>query len=524
MRHLRLWLRGLSLLMMLFSGWVLLPAWAHAAPAESPPARAGRHALIIGVGHYAADPARPVETLHGIGHDMRSARAMAALLQVPETNITELRDGQATRAGVTQAITALQARVQPGDRVFVYWSGHGSRYHDPQESACVETLIPHDLKDFTHREFARLLKPVGDKADKLFVVYDACHSGGAKQGAASRSLLGDWRPKMSGVSEQCSQPSNVKTRSFSQAVTAAGMGLGDVVHIASSRPDEVSFDNPQSGGLATQSLLQCLRGQAKDLDGSGAITADELVQCAQAKLEATLRPHPHLIPHHLTLAGNKQFVPNGFAQAPQPELAAPPAPPPLAATPVVPPKPTSTAAAQPTPVTMATPQASAADILSQLHAQRDHKRELRVASSRSQLRIGLDPLDLSITSAQDGYVYVAMAGSDGRALTLLFPNELDRDNRIVKGQNLLLPRPQWQLTAAGPAGRDRLLVMVSDGPRDLAALQAAGREGPFVRTLLDAQNRARVQWLLGSRVAGCNSPPCGDAFAAALIDLEEVRP
>lgn len=519
MRHLRLWLRGLSLLMILFSGWVLLPPWAHAAPADSPPARAGRHALIIGVGHYAADPARPVETLHGIGHDMRSARAMAALLQVPDSQITELRDSQATRAGVTRAIAALQARVQPGDHVFVYWSGHGSRYHDPQESACVETLIPHDLKDFTHREFARLLKPVSDKADKLFVVYDACHSGGAKQSAASRSLLGDWRPKMSGVSEQCSQPSNVKTRSFSQAVTAAGMGLGDVVHIASSRPDEVSFDNPQSGGLATQSLLQCLRGQAKDLDGSGAITAEELVHCAQAKLEATLRPHPHLIPHHLTLAGNKQFVPNGFAQAPQLERPATPAP---AATPAVPP-PTSTATA-PTPVTLAPPQASAADILSQLHAQRDHKRELRVASSRTQLRIGVDPLDVSITSAQDGYVYVAMAGSDGRALTLLFPNELDRDNRIVKGQNLLLPRPQWQLTAAGPAGRDRLLVMVSDGPRDMSALQAAGRDGPFARTLLDAHNRARVQWLLGSRAAGCSNPPCGDAFAAALLDLEEVRP
>ena len=521
MKHLRLWLRGLGLLMMLVSGWALLPRDLHAAPADSPSARAGRHALIIGVGRYVADPARPVETLLGISHDMHSARSMAALLQVPAGNITELRDEQATRAGVARAIADLQSRVQPGDRVFVYWSGHGSRYHDPQESACVETLIPHDLKDFTHREFAQLLKPLGDKADKLFVVYDACHSGGAKQSAATRSLLGDWRPKMSGVSEQCSQPSNVKTRSFANAVTAAGMGLGDVVHIASSRPDEVSFDNPQSGGLATQSLLRCLSGQAKDMDGSGAITADELVQCAQAQLEATLRPHPHLIPHHLTLAGNKQFVPNGFAQAPSSS-----APQPGPTPPAAPPKPSASTKPPALPATapIAPTPATASDILSQLHAQRDHKRDLRVASSRSRLRIGVDPLDLSITSANDGYVYVAMAGSDGQALTLLFPNDLDRDNRIIKGQNLLLPRPHWQLIASGPVGRDRLLVMVSDGPRDFAALQAAGREGPFVRTLLDAQNRARVQWLLGSRAAGCSSPPCGDAFAAALLDLEEVRP
>lgn len=511
----RRWLYGLGLLMTLVSGWTLFPRDLYAAPADDPGPRAGRHALIIGVGHYLADPARPVETLLGISHDMRSARSMAALLQVPAANITELRDHHASRAGVTQAIADLQSRVQPGDRVFVYWSGHGSRYHDPHESACVETLIPHDLKDFTHREFARLLKPLGDKADKLFVVYDACHSGGAKHGAATRSLLGDWRPKISGVNEQCSQPSNVKTRSFANAVTAAGMGLGDVVHIASSRPDEVSYDNPQSGGLATQSLLRCLSGQAKDMDGSGTITAEELVQCAQLQLEASLRPFPHLIPHHLTLAGNKQFVPNGFAQAPS------------AAKPhASPPKPSPTTSPQPLPNTSTTApsRATAADILSLLHAQRDHKRDLRVVSSRSRLRIGVDPLDLSITSANDGYVYVAMAGSDGQALTLLFPNDLDRDNRISKGQNLLLPRPQWQFTAAGPVGRDRLLVMVSDGPRDLAALQAAGREGPFVRTLLDAKNRARVQWLLASRAAGCSRQPCGDAFAAALLDLEEVRP
>lgn len=485
--------------------WTL--ALALAAPVfavEPPPAREGRHALIIGLGRYQADPARPVEPLHGVVHDMKSARAMAALLQVPETQVQELRDEAATRARITEAIAALAQRVQPGDRVFLYWSGHGSRFHDPGENACVETLIPYDLKDFSFREFAQLIKPIGDKADKLFVVYDACHSGGAQQGVATRSVPGGLRPKTSGVTVQCSQPSNVRTRSFESAATAAGLGLGDVVHIASARPDEVSFDNPQAGGLATQSLLACMKGGARDADGNGAVTADELVQCAQGRLESMLAPHPQLLPHHFTLAGNRRFVPQAFAQsAPAAAPAtAPPAPAPQPARPVS--------------------AATGAELLTQLHAQRDHKRDLRVATALPRLRIGVDALDLAITSPRAGHVYVAMAGSDGQALTLLFPNDVDRDNRIAAGQTLLLPRPAWRLQAAGPAGRDRLLVMVSDGPRDLAALQAGGKAGPFARTLLDAQGRARVQWLLGQRSGACApGQPCGDAFAAALLDLEE---
>lgn len=486
--------------------WLALPV----AAADAPPAREGRHALIIGLGRYQADPARPVEPLHGVVHDMKSARTMAELLQVPAANVVELRDEAATRARITDALATLAQRVQPGDRVFLYWSGHGSRFHDARENACVETLIPYDLKDFSFREFAQLIKPIGDKADKLFVVYDACHSGGAQQGVATRSVLGDFRPKTSGVSTQCSQPSNVRTRSFESAVSAAGMGLGDVVHIASARPDEVSFDNAQAGGLATQSLLACMKGGARDLDGNGAITADELVQCAQGRLETMLAPHPQLMPHHFTLAGNRRFVPQAFAQAPASAAPAAPAAP--------------TTAARPPAVTPVppVPPTTAADLLTQLHAQRDHKRDLRVATGMPRLRIGRDALDLSITSPQAGHVYVAMAGSDGQALTLLFPNDIDRDNRIAAGQTLLLPRPAWRLQAAGPAGRDRLLVMVSDGPRDLAALQAGGKAGPFARTLLDAQGRARVQWLLGQRSGACAAGErCGDAFAAALLDLEE---
>ena len=100
-----------------------LPATAQTLPAE----RNTRHALIIGIGEY-LDP--DVPTLRGIPHDMVSARRMATAMAVPERNIRMLRDHDATAERIRGEITALQARMADGDRVFIYYSGHGTRWFD----------------------------------------------------------------------------------------------------------------------------------------------------------------------------------------------------------------------------------------------------------------------------------------------------------------------------------------------------------------------------------------------------------
>ena len=494
-----------------------------------PAGRNGRYALIIGLANYQQDARRPVPSLQGTPLDMISARQMAHSLQVPDANIVELRDQQASRDGVTQALAQLAEKVQSGDRVFIYWSGHGSRFFDPRQQGCVETLIPWDLKDFTYAEFARLIKPIGDRTDKLMVLYDACHSGGVKQSVVSRALTtvsGDGldvlQPKLSGVSEQCSLPSNVaRQRGFEPAAASAGMGLGDVVHIASSRPDEVSFDNPRIGGLATAGVRECLLGDARDLDGSGAITADEIVQCAQAKIDHALRAAVGITPQHITLSGNRGFVPAYFATAP---VATPvatsvtaPVTAPAVTAPVVAPAAPGSTALTPTPAAPSTP----AQILAEIHGQRDHKRMLRVTSSNTRLTIGRDALDLMVQSERSGYLYIAMAGSDGNSLALLYPNVLDRNNRIQAGEQLLLPHPSWRVAAGGPPGTDRLLVMVTDGPRDLRSLKGP-LAGPFVLPLLDPAGRSRLQTLLAQTVCAPGAR-CSDAFASALLDLEEIK-
>ena len=469
--------------------------------ARSLPPRSNRHALIIGIGSYRTDAARPVEALAGIEQDMASALAMARTLQVPDANISLLRDEAATHDGIAGAIRELGERALPGDRVFVYWSGHGSRAFDAAEGGCVESLVPYDLKDVTNRQLARWLQPIGAKADKMFVVYDACHSGGlvAASGSAPRSAALGWQAKFTPGGDACQAPSNVRTRSLGSAVAAVGLSGQDVVHVSSSRPDEISLQSAARGGLATSALRQCLLGDAVDADASGSVSAQELAECAQAKIDAALAGNREFGPPHITLAGNREFVPAWFANAVAPIGSTAPA-----------------ASIDAPPL---------GRVLEQIHEQRDSKRSVSVKVERDRLRIGSDALQFRVTSSHAGWVYVAMLGSDGRTLYLLFPNRLDAAHTIRAGKTLTLPRANWNVTAGGPPGTDKLLVLVADGARDLPALRGAAA-GPFVQPLTDALGRAQLQWLLGtnaraSGAASCTGSACSDAFGAALVSVEE---
>ncbi|MBX3636067.1 MAG: DUF4384 domain-containing protein [Rubrivivax sp.] len=547
-----------------------------------PEPRNTRHALVIGIGEY-ADPAVPA--LKGVVHDMLSARRMARAMAVADERITVLRDHEATAERIRAEIAALQQRVADGDRVFVYFSGHGTRWYDEtvQRDACTEGLLAADGRAITNVEMGRLLAPLAQRADKMLVFYDACYSGGvAGAPFRTRSLrLGDElvTPKFTraGAPEFCAQPSNFRTRSLALVMQQAQALPQNVVHVAASRPDEVSFDSSAVGGFATVAWRDCLLGQARDLDGSGAITVDEITRCAQAKVTAALAGQPGILGQQLMVAGNPAFVPAWMgaafalpaaaaavampATAAAPATPAAPAPPSTpsatavtaatlpavtapaspALTPAPAPLPAITLLAlapeSPTALLLAPPAAPAATaapaspvrpaaILAELHGQRDGQRGVAAAARQSRLRIGSDTLQLDVTPARDGYLYVALAGSDGRSLYLLYPNALDTDNRVRAGRRVTLPGPRWELVAGGPPGTETLLVMVSDAPRDLATL-AQEPSGPFMRTLLDADGRARLQWVLGNGTprAGCGrpgAPSCSDAFGSALLTVEAV--
>ena len=506
------------------------------AAAQPPPAeRATRHALVIGIGEY-SDPDIPA--LRGIVHDLASARRMAAAMAIPPANITLLRDHQATAEGIRAEIAALTGRVKEGDRVFIYYSGHGTRWNDGRSDGCSEGLLASDGKVLSNVELGQRLAPLAQRADKMLVFYDACFSGGvAGAPFRTRSVTPGGEkitPKFTrvGAPELCAQPSNLRTRSLALVLQQAQAEPQNVVHIAASRPDEVSFDSSSFGGFATAAWRDCLLGQAQDLDGSGAITALEVTRCAQAKVDRALAGQPGILGQQMTLAGNANFVPAWMGAAfvapmaagagvAAPALAALAAPATTAA-PVVTTVVATVAASVAEPTRRATP----ADILTEVHGQRDGSRRLVATLRRPVLKIGSDTLEIDVTPQRDGYLYVALAGSDGKSLYLLFPNTLASDNRVRAGERVALPGKGWDVVAAGPAGTETLLVMVSDAPRDLSTL-GQEKAGPFMKTLLDAEGRARLQEILSNGTPGkeCGRPgeaTCSDAFGAALLKVQAV--
>lgn len=290
---------------------------------RSLPARINRHALIIGISRYAEANIPP---LPGARIDRASATQMATAMQVPASNISYLQDDQATGDNIRKALRELGDRVQDGDRVFIHYSGHGTRYNDPAVGGCVESLLAYDggqSGNITNREMTSLLQTITGKTDKLFVMYDACHSGGLvnvapamrTRGLGNANDEGLLRPKFVAVSEECGRPVNVKTRNLMVELNDKGALPQDVIHISASRDNEISFDDELKGGLATQFVRDCMLRDAVDLDKSGAISMEEIRQCAQTKINQRMQNDANYKPHNLMLSGNVGFVPAWFSQA-----------------------------------------------------------------------------------------------------------------------------------------------------------------------------------------------------------------
>ena len=518
----------------------------------------GRHALIIGISHYASNVG--ADTLEGVPYDMKSARQMATAMGVDDKAIIELRDEQATKRNIEAQLAKLSRRVQQGDRVFVYFSGHGTRM--ATGGGCEEGLLSFDGDMINEQEFAKYTGPMSQRAEKMITMVDSCFSGGVL--ATTRALSSPaMRPKFISKAKQdaCSTQgsNNLVTRSLLSELGRFGIKSENFVQIAASKRDEVSWDEPGRGGMATQAISRCLLGEASDLNRSGAVSLDEVRACAQKIMDQRMAPSRArgLLPSTIQVSGNRNLVVTPSAPPAAPVVVqAPPAAAPMPSTPPTPaaqaavepvklpsPAPTVVAVAPvsapvtppvsapapvatpvPTPALNPAPTAAPEPMdslatLQELFQQRDSRRELLVSIPSPNLRIGQDRLALSVKSPVAGYVYVVMLGSDEKSFYLLFPNKVDGDNRIKANQTLQLPRPSWEVTAGGPPGTNRMLVVVSQSPRDPKVfVPTDGGGGAFTFAVADLAGRNRLMdFFLGKGVKGRSA-----SMSAALIDIKEI--
>ena len=150
--------------------------------------------------------------------------------------------------------------------------------------------------------------------------------------------------------------------------------------------------------------------------------------------------------------------------------------------------------------------------------------EVVATPRKAEVTIKKDKLAFDVKSNRDGYVYVYLLSSGGE-LFMLFPNLLDKYNKISAGSPISLPRASWPMDAGGPAGVDRFAVVVSERERDFSTsgIQNDGvfpQFPPQVLSALEATRGSGPSPLVGKPVCA-SAAPCNDVYGVGKFEITE---
>ena len=453
---------------------------ASAVASISAPAFAESHALIMSIGNYQ----NPNANLRGIDIDAANARKIALSMGVNGTNIVEVKDGQLTASGIERAMSDLRGRVKSGDKVFVYYSGHGGQQPSNDSAQCSEGMISYDMQLYTDTKFTSDMQRLASQAGQVIMMNDSCFSGGlvdeAKSALGVRSVGGNQAKGLklgkSGslngdASYTCGNAVNAKMGRNLINVKADGARY---IYVAAASDREVAWAT-SSGSSATTAWLQCLT-PSTDRDRSGVLTGEEIRACAQTALNGRFNQTITLVGDRslpLSLVSrNRSLTPNDAASAVDPAAA-----------------------------------------LEDIRAGASESTAVDLTTSSNRLVIRRDPLNFSLNTSKAGYVYLLHVGSDGKTFDLLFPNDDDKNNYLQAGSHSL-PRAGWRVKAGGPVGTSHVLAVVSDTQREFAkGMNPLGAFKSSIATVDAAKNLYS---------AAANDSAGGRYGASRVVSVQEV--
>lgn len=255
------------------------------------------YALLIGINCYIPNrlpDGTSYRNLAGSVRDINHVTDFLKLkLKVPDNQIftltatgelepSEPPDKLPTYENIVAMFAHLTQIAQPGDQIYIHYSGHGGRAQTnyPQlkgENGIDETLVPYDIGKPTARylrdiELAKLLEKMVDKGLIVTVILDSCHSGGATRGddcdvRGLDTIDTTVRPTESLVATEAelTQTWEALTTSETRNVTLGSGWLPQpqgYVLLAACRQNELAveyaFDGNERNGALTHWLLDCL--------------------------------------------------------------------------------------------------------------------------------------------------------------------------------------------------------------------------------------------------------------------------
>ena len=258
----------------------------------SDPTEAKFYALSIGIDYYESVPAYPqlYKNLGGCVRDIDLVDSyLRKTLKVPTEQIWKLtapieesndlaafRSAQGnklpTYENIVRAFAEITAAAQPGEQVYIHYSGHGGRattiFPELQgEGREDESIVPMDIASRDGRylrdvEIATLLKRITDKGCVTTVIFDSCHSGGATRGdcairGSENNLVDDTeKNRESLVASRQELIDNWKMLTQTDPDLSAGWlpNKDDYVFLAACRPSEYAYEYAVNSGQRNGAL------------------------------------------------------------------------------------------------------------------------------------------------------------------------------------------------------------------------------------------------------------------------------
>lgn len=230
-------------------------------------ARPSRHqqsigrALVVGIDQYPYIRANP---LHGCVND---ARRIADVLEERYffQEVLCRFDDDATRDALLDAMQQLLDVTEPGERIVVHFSGHGSQIRNA-DGSLVETLVPHDSgrqqwpnRDITDHELYAWVLRLSAKTPFITLIFDSCHAGGAlRNGDSRRSAPRDERIAALRDKQAFLPPTGTVERGVGRTVGLSGwLPSESFVLIAACRPGERARETIDKATGLHHGLLSC---------------------------------------------------------------------------------------------------------------------------------------------------------------------------------------------------------------------------------------------------------------------------
>ena len=283
-------------------------------------ANAANHALLIGIGRY------KTKTLEGPPHDVAALRSvLASKYDFKHENIRTLINQEAVKSRILDEIDQLTHLTQPGDRIFIYFSGHGTSRRDDLMSLPLPhgsgALVPADFSGDPSQSIEDLmsqlivgrrdLRPMLERLDRdrqVLMVFDTCFSGNTVRttgvvqplnhnryvALASRSIFNEER----------------SIGSFEEnLIHDEPYPYQNIFYISASSENELAKDIQQDllflyptidgkpHGALTDSLLRVLDGQVQiDTNNDGAWSQMELYTALRALVQHRFKQTPQALP------------------------------------------------------------------------------------------------------------------------------------------------------------------------------------------------------------------------------------